>query len=110
MQKFSIRSLLIFVMCLVVAVLLIGLCVAAVVKFKQRDVSNNTTNEPQQPPPMSADARVLLFQPWVNDAGKAVLHRPQHRVVVEWVAGRPVPEPPPWIWIGPTGRMNLPRA
>ena len=39
MKKFSFRSIMIFVMCLVVAVLLIGLGIAGVIKFKHRDIS-----------------------------------------------------------------------
>ena len=37
MQRFSIRSVLIFVICFLVATLLIGLGVGSVIKFKQRD-------------------------------------------------------------------------
>jgi hypothetical protein len=48
MQKFSIRSLLIFVICLLVATLLIGLGVGGVIKFKQRGISSNSVNELQQ--------------------------------------------------------------
>ena len=46
-------------MCLIVAVLLIGLGIAGVIKFKQRDISNPSANELPQPLPMSADARVV---------------------------------------------------
>jgi hypothetical protein len=53
MRKFSFRSSLIFAICLIVAVLLIGLGVAGVIKFKHRNTSNNSANEPQQPLQMS---------------------------------------------------------
>jgi hypothetical protein len=53
----------IFVMCLVVAVLLIGLGIAGVIKFKHRDISNTSANEPQQPLQMSADVRALRSRP-----------------------------------------------
>jgi len=36
MKKFSFRSFMIFVMCLIVSVLLIGLGIAGVIKFKHR--------------------------------------------------------------------------
>jgi len=55
MKRFSLRSIMIFVMCLVVAVLLIGLGIAGVIKFKHRDISNISANEPWQPLQMSAD-------------------------------------------------------
>jgi hypothetical protein len=55
MNRFSLRSIMIFVMCLVVAVLLIGLGIAGVIKFKHRDISNISANEPWQPLQMSAD-------------------------------------------------------
>jgi hypothetical protein len=45
MKKFSFRSFMIFVMCLVVAVLLIGLGIAGVIKFKHRDISNTSAND-----------------------------------------------------------------
>jgi hypothetical protein len=45
MQRFSIRSVLIFVICLLVATLLIGLGVGSVIKFKQRDISSKSVNE-----------------------------------------------------------------
>jgi hypothetical protein len=63
MKRFSFRSFMIFVLCLVVAVLLIGLGIAGVIKFKHRDISNNSANEPQQPLQMSADVRGLCSRP-----------------------------------------------
>ena len=57
MTKFSFRSFMIFVLCLVVAVLLIGLGIAGVIKFKHRDIPSNLANEPQQSLQMSADVR-----------------------------------------------------
>jgi len=42
MKKFSFRSLIIFMIGLVVAVLLIGLGIAGVIKFKHRDISSNS--------------------------------------------------------------------
>ena len=45
MQRFSIRSVLIFVICFLVATLLIGLGVGSVIKFKQRDTSSKSVNE-----------------------------------------------------------------
>jgi hypothetical protein len=42
MKKFSFRSLIIFMIGLVVAVLLIGLGIAGVIKFKHRDISNTS--------------------------------------------------------------------
>jgi hypothetical protein len=59
MKKFSFRSFMIFVMCLIVAVLLIGLGIAGVIKFKHRDISNTSANELPQPLQMSADASVV---------------------------------------------------
>jgi hypothetical protein len=64
MRKFSFRSFMIFVMCLAVAVLLIGLSIAGVIKLKHKDISNNSENELQQPLQMSADLRVLHSRPW----------------------------------------------
>jgi hypothetical protein len=49
----------IFVICLAVAVLLIGLGIAGVIKLKHRDIPTNSANELQQPLQMSADLRVL---------------------------------------------------
>jgi len=63
MTKFSFRSFMIFVLCLVVAVLLIGLGIAGVIKFKHRDIPNNLANEPQQSLQMSADVRGLCSRP-----------------------------------------------
>jgi hypothetical protein len=57
MKKFSFRSFVIFVMCLIVAVLLIGLGIAGVIKFKHRDISNTSANELPQPLQMFADSR-----------------------------------------------------
>jgi hypothetical protein len=67
MKKFSFRSFMIFAMCLIVAVLLIGLGIAGVIKFKHRDISNTSANELPQPLPVSADARVVhsIFRPMV---------------------------------------------
>ena len=67
-MKFSFRTFMIFVICLVVAVLLIGLSIAGVIKFKHRDILNNSANEPQQPLQMSADVRGL-FQTSANGSG-----------------------------------------
>jgi Tfp pilus assembly protein PilV len=66
MKKFSFRSIMIFVMCLVVAVLLIGLGIAGVIKFKHRDISNTSANEAQQPLQMSAGVRALRSRPAAN--------------------------------------------
>jgi hypothetical protein len=63
MRKFSFRTFLIFVMCLAVAVLLIGLGIAGVIKLKHRDISNHSANELQQPLQMSADLGLLHSRP-----------------------------------------------
>jgi hypothetical protein len=63
MKKFSFRSIMIFVMCLVVAVLLIGLGIAGVIKLKHRDISNTSANEQRQPLQMTADVRGPCSRP-----------------------------------------------
>ena len=79
MKKFSFRSIMIFVMCLVVAVLLIGLGIAGVIKFKQRDISNNSANEPQQLLQMSADVRALRSRSAANEYDQLDIGGPRAR-------------------------------
>ena len=69
MKKFSFRSFMIFVMCLIVSVLLIGLGIAGVIKFKHRDISNNSANQWPLPLQMSADSRVGPFEIPANGSG-----------------------------------------